>query len=91
MEDALATRAAADAIVGLQRPYRIMGLGASAGIIAALLLARAVSGFLIGVSANDPATFAGVAALLGAAALLACYIPARRATRLDPIAALQSE
>jgi predicted permease len=75
----------------LRQGLLLVGIGAAAGIISALALARAVSGFLIGVSPDDPATFLGVTALLGTAALLACYLPARRATRLDPIAALRSE
>jgi predicted permease len=75
----------------LRQGLLLVALGASVGIITGLALARAVSGFLIGISPNDPATFAGVAVLLGVSALLACYLPARRATRLDPIAALRSE
>jgi len=75
----------------LRQGLLLVGLGASVGIITALVLARTVSGFLVGVSPNDPVTFVGVALLLGTAALVACYIPARRATRLDPLAALRSE
>jgi len=75
----------------LRQGLLLVGIGTSVGIIAALALARAVSGFLIGVSPNDPVTFLGVTVLLGIAGLLACYLPARRATRLDPCAALRSE
>ena len=65
--------------------------GAVAGLIGALLLSRLLTGMLYGVRPNDPLTFGGVAALLGFVALLATYVPARRATRIDPMVALRYE
>jgi putative ABC transport system permease protein len=65
--------------------------GIIAGAILALAAARAMAGLLFGVTSTDPLTFAGVAFLLLATAALACYIPARRATRVDPMVALRYE
>jgi predicted permease len=65
--------------------------GSIAGLAGALLLSRLMAGLLYGVQPNDPVTFAGVATGLGAVATLACYVPARRAMHIDPIAALRYE
>jgi putative ABC transport system permease protein len=61
------------------------------GLLGAVLLTRFMASLLFGVTATDPLTFAGVAALLAAAAVVASYLPARRATRVDPILALRAE
>ncbi|HLK06640.1 MAG TPA: ABC transporter permease, partial [Candidatus Angelobacter sp.] len=66
-------------------------LGVSIGIVAAFALSRLVSGLLYGVAASDPLTFAAIAALLVLVSLLASYIPARRAARIDPMISLRSE
>jgi len=66
-------------------------IGLAIGIAGALVLTRAMQSLLFGVSATDPLTLVGVALVLGLAALLATYIPARRATQVDPIVALRHE
>jgi putative ABC transport system permease protein len=66
-------------------------LGVVIGVCGALVLARLMKALLYGVSANDPLTFIAVAALLVAVALAACFIPARRASRVDPMVALRYE
>jgi predicted permease len=63
--------------------------GVALGLLAALWLTRLIAGLLFDVSPSDPATIAGVSAVLMAVALVACYIPARRATRIDPVAAMR--
>jgi putative ABC transport system permease protein len=63
--------------------------GTAVGLVGALIVSRLMAGVLYGVRPTDPLTFAGVALLLIAVALLACFIPARRATKLDPMLALR--
>jgi putative ABC transport system permease protein len=70
---------------------RLVGIGLLAGLAAALALGRGLSPFLYGVSAADPATFAGVASLLLLTALVAGFLPGRRAAAVDPARALRTD
>jgi putative ABC transport system permease protein len=76
-------------IVG--RGMAAAGLGVGIGLVAAYALTRVMKSLLFGVDAADPAIFAAVALLLSAVALAACYLPARRAARVDPAVALRYE
>ncbi|HKV28922.1 MAG TPA: ABC transporter permease [Candidatus Acidoferrales bacterium] len=76
-------------ILGQGTKLALFGLGG--GIIAAFLFTRLMTSLLYGVSATDPATFGAVVIILLGVALLACYIPARRAIKVDPMAALRHE
>jgi putative ABC transport system permease protein len=75
----------------LGQGIRTIMIGIAIGFAGSLALTRTLSSLLFGVTATDPLTFAAVIALLIATALLACYIPARRATKVDPMVALRYE
>ena len=68
-----------------------VGIGISLGVGAGLALAQLVASLLYGVSATDPMTFVTVVLLLAAVSFLACYVPARRATKVDPLETLRCE
>ena len=74
-------------ILGQGLVVSLAGIGL--GLAGAVALSRVVSSFLVGVSATDPITFAGVPALLFAIAIVASFVPARRASRVDPNEALR--
>jgi putative ABC transport system permease protein len=75
----------------VRQAMTLVGTGVIIGTIAALFLSKTMAKMLFGVTPNDPTTFAAGAFVLIAVALLASYVPARRATRVDPIIALRAE
>jgi predicted permease len=75
----------------LRQGLRTILAGAAIGALASLALTRALRAQLYGISASDPLTYAAVSLVLVAAALVACYLPARRATRVDPVEALRCD
>jgi ABC-type antimicrobial peptide transport system permease subunit len=73
----------------LGRSLRLVAAGTVCGLVASVAVTRVMSGLLYDVSPLDPVVFAGVSVLLAAAGLVASLVPARRATRVDPIEALR--
>jgi ABC-type antimicrobial peptide transport system permease subunit len=69
----------------------VVTVGIACGVVMALAASRSLASLVFGLSATDPATLSAVAALLTVVTLLACYLPARSATRVDPLEALRSE
>ena len=87
----IALGAPAAGIFGLviSQGLRLILVGIVIGVPSALFATEVLSTLLFGVSATDPVTFVGMPLLLAAVAIVACYVPARRATRMDPIAVLR--
>jgi putative ABC transport system permease protein len=73
----------------LRQALTLVAIGLGLGFLGALLVSRAASSILDGLSVADPVSFLGAAGALGAVALLASYLPARRASRVDPLVALR--
>ena len=69
----------------------VAGLGAALGLAGGVAAARSLSALLFGTSPADPATLGGATAVFLGVAMLACYIPARRATRVDPVQTLAAQ
>ena len=88
---ALGAQAADVARLVLVQGMRLAGAGIAIGLVGALGVTRVMRALLYETSPTDPLTFAAVVPLLAAAALLACWVPARRAMRADPIVALRCE
>jgi ABC-type antimicrobial peptide transport system permease subunit len=75
----------------VKQGLKLVGAGMLLGLVAAFLLTRVLASLLFGISATDPITFLGISLVLLAVAILASYIPALRATKVDPIIALRAQ
>ena len=75
----------------VRQGLKLVGAGMILGLAAAFLLTRVMATLLYGISATDPITFIGISAVLLAVAVLASYVPALRATKIDPITALRAQ
>ena len=70
---------------------RLAGIGLAIGLAIALVITRLIGGLLFGVSPSDPLTYSVIIVALGAIAILACLVPARRAVKVDPLIALKQD
>jgi putative ABC transport system permease protein len=77
--------------MALGEGMRIVVIGLASGLVGAAIMTRFFRSMLFGVAPADPITFVSVSAILAGVALFACYIPAKRATRVDPLVALREE
>jgi putative ABC transport system permease protein len=75
----------------IRQGMRLVLIGVAIGMAASLAVSRLLKSFLFGLSATDPMAFGIIPLLLAAIALIACYVPARRATKVDPLVALKYE
>jgi putative ABC transport system permease protein len=73
------------------RGMRLAGVGLAIGVLLALLCTRLLSGLIFGITSTDPVTYALVVGVISVTAFLSCYLPARKATRLDPMITLRHE
>ncbi len=75
----------------LLKGVKLVAIGSAFGLLAGFALTKLIASQLYGISSADPATYVAVTLLLAAVAILACYIPARRAARTDPMKVLRAE